>query len=400
MRKLVRDTRIFLVLLWLVLTVGVFTVNAGWQRFGGGNNDGRSWSWEAFDICLDAIRIGFSTNVYYNVDINDGEQPDEAVAAYLSINNGFPEENELLVPHKVHPPRQPAPLLVVPEPPSPQYEDPYWTILNVPFATVYETPFSFADYNFVPLGTSGGGSTYEGSDYTMGDCFLRKGVYNGGFEVPLAGNKKFPAGWNRVAIGVGDRVKCDKVKRDNLGFPDNLPDKFFSFEGGIVNPGEYVDPPSPPDPPKPMDPDTDPGCAFQFTGAPGKVSRLTQKRKNVEGFDSGDAVTLRAYVYGKGTNAKEKVVVKTVIKYVGGGKTVIRALPEPGVNINEGYTLYTAIGTLTGEPRIIRNVIGFAGTSGRVFIDGVHMRVDNGGLPKLANPEIKWLSLPDAPSGK
>lgn len=382
MRHKSRWSIIYLVLI-SILTVGVFTSNALWANFGGGNQDGRSWSWDLTDLCLDGARVGFATNVYYNVDPVLGEQPDEAVYAYLSINSGFPDNIELLVTHKVHPPLQPSSVFVGAS------ERPYHTAINVPFQTPFNNPMVLTGYNMMPFGTSSAGSTFDAENWTMEDCYLLKGVVNGTFEGKQRPNTTLPSSWDTSKIGQGDQLMCDRVKHDTL------PDKFYSYEAGIVNPLPTVEVPNP-------DPDINPGCAFRFLGKPGKVSSLFQKNKKVTDFEAGDTLTIVAHTYGKKT-AKSNVQIKVQVKYPGAGnQQIITATTKPEDKINQAYIQYVGSVVLTGTPTFVKTTIRFDDPDGTLFVDGVYMRLDKA-ASKLTIPTIGtagrsegWITLPES----
>lgn len=358
----------------LILTLGVFTSYAGWANFGGGNQDGRLWSWDLTDLCLDGARVGFATNVYYNVDPVQGEQPDEAVWAKMSINSGFPEDIELMAPHWVHPPLQPSPILVGAS------ERDYHTALNIPFQTPFNNPTVLTGYQVIPQGSSSGGSALDATDWTMEDCYLLKGVINGTFEAKQRTNTTLPLGWDTTKIGAGDRLMCDRVKHDTL------PDKFYSYEGGIINTGSSL-----------IDPDINPGCAFRFLGKPGKVSLLSQKNKNVADFEAGDMLTIVAHTYGK-TTAKSNVQIKVQVKYPGAGnQQIITATTKPEDKINQAYIQYVGSVQLTGTPLFVKTTIRFDDPNGSLFVDGVYMRLDKAQL-ELTSPRGRsdgWITLPE-----
>lgn len=367
MRYKLRGSIIYSVLA-LILTLGVFTSYAGWANFGGSIGDGRVWSWDLTEVCLDAVRVGFATNRYY--DPNDEEpDKDQAVYAYLSIS----ESGNILVSHKVHPPLQPSSVFIGAS------ERAYHTAFNVPFATPHNSPISLDNYTVMPWATSSAGSTFDGENWTMGDCYLLKGVVNGTFEAKQRPNTTLPLGWDTTKIGAGDQLMCDRVKHDTL------PDKFYSYEGGIINTAAGVDP------------NINPGCAFRFLGKPGKVSLLSQKNKNVSDFEVGDTLTIVAHTYGKKT-AKSNVQIKVQVKYPGAGnQQIITATTLPEDKINQAYIQFVGSVQLTGTPTFVKTMIRFDDPNGSLFVDGVYMRLDKAQL-ELTSPTERsdgWITLPE-----
>lgn len=370
MRHRTRWSIIFAVLGFSVVSFGVFTSHAAWVNFGGSNTFGRLWSWDMPDVCLDAVRVGFATDRYY---YPTDEEPDKDVAvyAYLSIY----EEDPILVPHKVHPPRQPAPVLV-----GGVSERDFHTMLNIPFITPYSSPISLDNFTMFTYGTESGGLNFNGENWTMEDCYLRKGVVNGGFETALRPVKTLPFGWDTSKLGQGDQLMCDRVKHETL------PDKFYSFEAGVVNTASHD-----------IDPDTNPGCAFRFLGKPDKISSLSQKNKNVSDFEDGDTLTIVAYAYGKDT-AKSNVQIKVQVKYPGAGnQQIITATTQPEDKINQAYIRYVGSVELTGIPNFVKTTIRFDDPNGTLFVDGVYMRLDKDELTLTSQDSSKpgWLTLPE-----
>jgi hypothetical protein len=356
------------------LLMGTITVNAAWRTFGGSIGDGRVWAWDMTDVCLDAVRAGFGTNRYYDPS-DAAPDVDDAVYAYLTIDSGFPDNIQLLVPHKVHPPRQLTPVVT-----EGGTSLDFYTMLNIPYTTAFNFPVSLEDYSVIPLGTSSGGSTYDGADWTMQDCYLLKGVRNGSFEQARRDNPTRPTFWEGTNLIPADRLMCDKVK------VEGKPDKFFSFEAGVVNTASYD-----------IDPDTDPGCAFRFVGKPGKVAALAHKNTDVSDFAAGDTVTLVAYARGI-TTTKSNVQIKLVVKYPGTNKTqTILATAAPGTKINTGYIEFRGSGQLTGTPEFIRTRIQFNDPSGSLFVDGVYIRLDKAAIELGAGESATgWRALPEA----
>lgn len=368
MRYKLRGSIIYSVLA-LILTLGVFTSYAGWANFGGSNTFGRLWSWDMPEVCLDAVRVGFASDRYYYPTDEEPEK-DEAVYAYLQIS----DEDNVLVPHKVHPPRQPAPVFVGAS------ERPYHTMLNIPFITPYISPISLDDFGMFTYGTESGGLIFDGENWTMGDCYLLKGVVNGTFEAKQRPNTTLPAVWDTSKIGQGDRLMCDRVKHKTL------PDKFYSYEAGVVNTADFD-----------IDPDINPGCAFRFLGKPGKVSLLSQKNKNVSDFEAGDTLTIVAHTYGKKT-AKSNVQIKVQVKYPGAGnQQIITATTLPEAKINQAYIQFVGSVQLTGTPTFVKTMIRFDDPNGSLFVDGVYMRLDKAQL-ELTSPTERsdgWITLPE-----
>lgn len=377
---------IYLVLI-VFLSVGVFTSHALWQNFGGSNTYGRLWSFDLTDVCLDAVRVGFATNYYYSPSDEEPDK-DKAVYAFMAVTTK-PKENVVneLVPHKVHPPRQPAPIFVDDNQPDPPTPRDFHTMLNIPFVTPHSSPIALESVYL--QGTDSGGLGFNSENWTMQDCYLLKGVSNGTMEIVNRSQPKFPFGWNTSKLGSGDRLMCDRVKHETL------PDKFYSFEAGVLNPLPTEEVPDP-------DPDINPGCAFRFLGKAGKVSMLFQKNTNVADFEVGDTVTLVAHAHGKQTG-KNNVKIKLVVKYPGkGNQQVINATAQPGDKINQAYIEFKGSGILTAAPKNIKTIIRFDDPKGTLYVDGVYIRLDKAEL-KLTSPTSGtrersggWVTLPES----
>lgn len=357
--------------LLLCLSVGVGTTNALWHNFGGNDGSGQVWAYNIINGCKDGVRIGFAANYFYRKN-NDGVvKPNLPVRATLSIKNSTTQE-EILRPHAVHPPKQGVPL-VVDDGFGTLTTFNFWTIVDIPFITPFETPITLDFNTGYDLSLTASNSFNEFiNDIVLNDCTMFNEVKNGGFEKALKQYPTRPYKWKAAGLGANDILRCDVIK-----FP--LKDStFISFEAGVVGPpsGGGAN----------YDPKYNPGCAMQFVGAVGKTSTLSQVL-NITQWPQGANVFFTTYLRGVNGAKPTKVFMTLTVTYTDNSTQVGKGAYVNQSEFAQGYTEFFNFIALDGGKTIKSAVLklGYKGSAGTVFFDGTRVQVNAPGTLNAAS---------------
>lgn len=357
--------------LMLFLSVGVSTSRALWHNFGGNDGTGQFWAYNIINGCKDGVRVGFAANYFYRKNAQGVVKPNLPVRASLSIKNSTTQA-EILRPHAVHPPRQGVPI-VVDDGFGTLTPYRYWTIVDIPFITPFDAPITLDFNTGYDLSMSASNSFNEFiNDIVLDDCILFNVAQNGRFEKPSKLKPTRPDKWQGAGLGANDVLRCDSIK-----FP--LKDStFVSFEAGVVGPpsGGGAN----------YDPKYDPGCAFQFVGAAGKTSALSQ-RMPIAKWPQGASVFFTSYVRGVGGANPTKVFMTLVVTYTDNTTTTGKGAYVAQDEFAKGYTEFFNFITLDGAKTIKKAVlkIGYKGSTGTVFFDGTRVQVNAPGALSAAS---------------
>lgn len=356
--------------LMLFLSVGVGTSNAAWANFGGNDGTGQRWAYNIIGGCKDGVRVGFAANYFYRKNAEGVVKPNLPVRASLSIKN-FTTEAEILRPHAVHPPKQGVPIVINDGVKDRTFN--YWTIVDIPFITPFDAPITLDFNTGYDLSMRATNSFDEFiNDIVLDDCLLFNVAQNGRFENVSKLKPTRPDKWQGVGLGVNDVLRCDSIK-----FP--LQDStFVSFDAGVVGPpsGGGAN----------YDPKYDPGCAFQFVGAVGKTSALSQ-RMNTNQWPQGASVFFTSYVRGVGGAKPVKVFMTLVVTYTDNTTTIGKGAYVAQDEFSKGYTEFFNFITLDGAKTIKKAVlkVGYKGSAGTVFFDGTRVQVNAPGALSAAS---------------